>query len=82
MFLMFKSKAGHVQAEARAGGRAEASGDALAQTRALAATLAADKDGKFANSRFLQFVSKMSRGEIVLENNEARPDECRPEFGE
>ncbi|KAK9837124.1 hypothetical protein WJX81_004650 [Elliptochloris bilobata] len=59
-------------AEARAGGRADASGDALAQTHALAATLAADKDGKFANSRFLQFVSKMSRGEIVLENNEAK----------
>ena len=60
------------QAEARAGGRVEASSDALEHTRALAATLAADKDGKFANSRFLQFVSKMSRGEIVLEGNEAK----------
>lgn len=58
------------QAEAHAGGRAAQSGDALAQTRALADTLAADKDGKFAQSKFLQFLSKMSRGEIILEGNE------------
>ena len=62
------------QAEARAGGRAEvAGGDALAQTRALADTLASDKDGRFAQSKFLQFISKMSRGEIILEGNEVRP---------
>ncbi len=61
------------QAEARAGGRAEvAGGDALAQTRALADTLAGDKDGRFAQSKFLQFISKMSRGEIILEGNEVR----------
>ena len=45
-------------------------GDALNQTRALAETLMGDKDGKFANSKFLQFVSKMSRGEIILEDNQ------------
>ena len=48
----------------------ENSAKALEQTRALADTLASDKDGKFANSKFLQFVSKMSRGEIILEGNE------------
>ena len=59
-----------LQAEAQAGGRADSSAKALDQTRALADTLASDKDGKFANSKFLQFVSKMSRGEIILEDNE------------
>ena len=59
-----------LQAEAQAGGRADSSAKALEQTRALADTLASDKDGKFANSKFLQFVSKMSRGEIILEDNE------------
>ena len=60
------------QAEARAGARAQNSGNALEQTKALADTLASDKDGKFANSKFLQFISKMSRGEIILEGNEVR----------
>ncbi|CAL5229175.1 g12450 [Coccomyxa viridis] len=59
-------------AAAQAGGRVENSAKALEQTKALADTLAADKDGKFANSKFLQFVSKMSRGEIILEGNEAK----------
>ena len=62
-----------MQAEARAGARAQTSGGALEQTKALADTLASDKDGKFANSKFLQFISKMSRGEIILEGNEVRP---------
>ena len=60
----------HAQAQAQAGGRVEDSAKALEQTKALADTLAADKDGKFANSKFLQFISKMSRGEIILEGNE------------
>ena len=60
------------QAEARAGARTQNSGNALKQTKALADTLASDKDGKFANSKFLQFISKMSRGEIILEGNEVR----------
>jgi peroxin-5 len=61
-----------VQAEAQAGGRAEQRVDALEQTRALADTLAGDKEGRFAQSKFLQFISKMSRGEIILEGNEVR----------
>ena len=76
------------QAEAQAGGRAVQRVDALEQTRALADTLAADKDGRFAQSKFLQFVSKMSRGEIILEGNEVRaalPDQAAlqppPPFG-
>ena len=60
----------HLQAQAQAGGRVEDSAKALEQTKALADTLAADKDGKFANSKFLQFISKMSRGEIILDGNE------------
>lgn len=51
----------------------ENSAKALEQTRALADTLASDKDGRFANSKFLQFISKMSRGEIILEGNEVFP---------
>ncbi|CAL8464869.1 g4404 [Coccomyxa elongata] len=70
-------KAEAATAEARAGARAEQSGDAMEQTKALADTLASDKDGKFANSRFLHFISKMSRGEIILEGNEAK--EVSPE---
>ncbi|EIE20619.1 TPR-like protein, partial [Coccomyxa subellipsoidea C-169] len=59
-------------ATARAGAHAQTSDGALEQTKALAGTLASDKDGKFANSKFLQFISKMSRGEIILEGNEAK----------
>jgi peroxin-5 len=48
------------------------SADTLEQTRALASTLAANKDPKFQNSKFLQFVSKMSRGELLLEDNQVK----------
>lgn len=44
--------------------------DAMEQTRALAETMAVSNDPKFKNSKFLQFVSKMSRGEIILEDNQ------------
>lgn len=44
--------------------------DAMEQTRALAQTMAVSNDPKFKNSKFLQFVSKMSRGEIILEDNQ------------
>ena len=73
LFRQMRRKAGilvHAQAQAQAGGRVEDSAKALEQTKALADTLAADKDGKFANSKFLQFISKMSRGEIILDGNE------------
>ncbi|PSC73938.1 Peroxisome biogenesis 5 [Micractinium conductrix] len=46
-----------------------AAGDAMQQTRQLADTLAASADPKIRNSQFLQFVSKMSRGELILEDN-------------
>ena len=50
---------------------------ALEQTRALADTLSKDANPKFQNSKFLQFVSKMSRGEIILEDNQVRlPSNC------
>lgn len=35
--------------------------------------MAADRDPKFQNSKFLQFLSKMTRGEVILEDNQARP---------
>ena len=44
----------------------------MADTKRLAETLAASKDPKFKNSKFLQFVSKMSRGEIILEDNQVQ----------
>ena len=47
--------------------------DALQQTRALRDTLASSQDPKFQKSKFLQFVSKMSRGEIILEDNQVGP---------
>lgn len=46
---------------------------AMEQTRMLAHTLAQNRDPKFQNSRFLQFVSKMSRGEISIEDNQIKP---------
>ncbi|KAK9799703.1 hypothetical protein WJX73_000203 [Symbiochloris irregularis] len=55
----------------------ESSAKALEQTRALADTLSRDANPKFQNSKFLQFVSKMSRGEIILEDNQAK-EQARP----
>ena len=55
----------------------QADGSALEQTRALAETLSKDADPKFQNSKFLQFISKMSRGEIILEDNQV----CRKQDG-
>ncbi|KAG5578818.1 hypothetical protein H5410_049445 [Solanum commersonii] len=46
---------------------------AMEQTRMLAHTLAQNSDPKFQNSKFLQFVSKMSRGEISIEENQFKP---------
>ncbi|KAL0353430.1 UNVERIFIED_CONTAM: Peroxisome biogenesis protein 5 [Sesamum angustifolium] len=46
---------------------------AMEQTRLLAHTLAQNNDPKFQNSKFLQFVSKMSRGEITIEDNQFKP---------
>uniref|UniRef100_A0A5B7BJ86 Uncharacterized protein n=1 Tax=Davidia involucrata TaxID=16924 RepID=A0A5B7BJ86_DAVIN len=46
---------------------------AMEQTRMLAHTLAQNDDPKFQNSKFLQFVSKMSRGEIIIEDNQVKP---------
>ncbi len=47
-------------------------GASSAQTRALVQTLAANQEPKFQNSKFLQFVSKMSRGELIFEGNGVR----------
>ncbi|KAL8147024.1 hypothetical protein AgCh_004658 [Apium graveolens] len=45
---------------------------AMEQTRVLAHTLAQNPDPKFKSSKFLQFVSKMSRGEITFEDNQVK----------
>nr|GMC50343.1 peroxisome biogenesis protein 5 [Ipomoea batatas] len=50
----------------------------MEQTRMLAHTLAQNRDPKFQNSRFLQFVSKMSRGEITIEDNQIKPAASAP----
>ncbi|XP_009374433.2 peroxisome biogenesis protein 5 [Pyrus x bretschneideri] len=46
---------------------------AMEQTRMLANTLAQNEDPKFQKSRFLQFVSKMSRGELIIDDNQVKP---------
>ncbi|KAF8107519.1 hypothetical protein N665_0120s0043 [Sinapis alba] len=46
---------------------------AMEQTRKLAHTLSQDGNPNFQNSRFLQFVSKMSRGELIIDENEVKP---------
>ncbi|PKI35713.1 hypothetical protein CRG98_043871 [Punica granatum] len=46
---------------------------AMEQTRMLAHTLAQNNDPKFQNSKFLQFVSKMSRGELIFDDNQVKP---------
>ncbi|KAF8099138.1 hypothetical protein N665_0251s0059 [Sinapis alba] len=46
---------------------------AMEQTRKLAHTLSQDGNPKFQNSKFLQFVSKMSRGELIIDENEVKP---------
>lgn len=46
---------------------------AMQQTRMLAHTLAQNSNPKFQNSKFLQFVSKMSRGELTIEDNQFKP---------
>ncbi|KAL9998864.1 putative tetratricopeptide-like helical domain superfamily [Helianthus debilis subsp. tardiflorus] len=46
---------------------------AMEQTRMLAHTLAQNNNPKFQNSKFLQFVSKMSRGELTIEDNQVKP---------
>ncbi|KAK2439841.1 putative UDP-N-acetylglucosamine--peptide N-acetylglucosaminyltransferase SPINDLY [Trifolium repens] len=45
---------------------------AMEQTRMLANTLAQNADPKFQNSKFLQFVSKMSRGELIIDDNQVK----------
>ncbi|KAG8365214.1 hypothetical protein BUALT_Bualt18G0081100 [Buddleja alternifolia] len=46
---------------------------AMEQSRMLAHTLAQNNDPKFQNSKFLQFVAKMSRGEMTIEDNQFKP---------
>ncbi|KAL5729687.1 Peroxisomal membrane signal receptor PTS1 [Ranunculus cassubicifolius] len=46
---------------------------AMEHTRMLAHTLAQNDDPKFQNSKFLQFVSKMSRGELIIDDNQLKP---------
>lgn len=59
------------QQRAASSSDAAANADAREQSRALAEALGSDP--KMRSSKFLSFVSKMSRGEIVLEGNEAKP---------
>ncbi|XP_044472597.1 peroxisome biogenesis protein 5 isoform X2 [Mangifera indica] len=46
--------------------------NAMEQTRMLAHTLAQNNDPKFQNSKFLQFVSRMSRGELIIDDNQVK----------
>ncbi|XP_039116820.1 peroxisome biogenesis protein 5 [Dioscorea cayenensis subsp. rotundata] len=57
----------------QAGGANMANMAAMEQSRMLAHTLAQNTDPKFQNSKFLQFVSKMSRGELIVDENQIKP---------
>ncbi|PPR86052.1 hypothetical protein GOBAR_AA34643 [Gossypium barbadense] len=46
---------------------------AIQQTRMLAHTLSQNSDPKFRNSKFVQFVSEMSRGELIIDDNQVKP---------
>lgn len=62
------------QADRQADGQnASTATKSMEQTRALCDTLASSQDPKLRQSKFLQFVSKMSRGEIILEDNQVAP---------
>ncbi|KAJ3677593.1 hypothetical protein LUZ60_003317 [Juncus effusus] len=45
----------------------------MEQSRMLANTLQQNANPKFQNSKFLQFVSKMSRGELIIDDNQIKP---------
>ena len=49
---------------------ARMTGDVMTHTRALRDAISASKDPKFQNSKFLSFLSKMTQGEIILEDNQ------------
>jgi hypothetical protein len=59
------------QQEAAAGpvDAAAAAADARATSARLVDVLSADADPKMQNSKFLQFLSKMSKGELMFEDN-------------
>lgn len=50
-------------------GSSAATADAAATSARLVAALTADGDPKMQNSKFLQFLSKMSKGELMFEDN-------------
>lgn len=65
-------------AAAQGRGATDSAGATLAQTKELAETLALDPNPKVQNSQFLQFLSKMSRGELILEDNQVRHTTEKP----
>ncbi|MEW5303930.1 MAG: hypothetical protein WDW36_006575 [Sanguina aurantia] len=54
---------------AQAGAAAASASSVQDTTRAMADILSRDPDPKMRNSKFLQFISKMSRGELLLDDN-------------
>ena len=52
------------------------------QTRALVDALSASSEPKFQNSKFLQFVSKMSRGELIFDGNAVKERSPGAAWGE
>jgi peroxin-5 len=57
------------EAAASRHGSTAATADAQATSARLVAALSADGDPKMKNSKFLQFLSKMSKGELMFEDN-------------
>lgn len=64
------------EAAASRHGAAAGSSDAQATSARLVAALTADGDPKMKNSKFLQFLSKMSKGELMFEDNKVNVMRC------
>lgn len=60
----------------RHGSSAATSADAQVTSARLVAALTADGDPKMKNSKFLQFLSKMSKGELMFEDNKVCGAAC------
>jgi len=69
----FQQQQGQIAARARFSHGGMGNLNAMEPTHALVQTLSQNQDPKFQNSKFLQFVSKMSRGELIVDDNQVKP---------
>ncbi|CAM6008721.1 unnamed protein product [Sphagnum balticum] len=74
----FQQQQGQMAARGRLGRGEMGNLGAMEQTHALVQILSQNQDPKFQNSKFLQFVSKMSRGELIVDDNQVKPGVANP----